>query len=125
MLIYDGVRIKYQPGTLVIMHSEQIERWHFIATNQNRNNTLGKNALTVNLLAITEDQTDYNLLRQVIHNFGKHDLIVFDELYKQVSLVGEKRLMPIDPAGSAWEAYLTFSAADPNPYDPETGEVLV
>ena len=125
MLIYNEIRIKYEPGTLVIMHSEQIEQWHFIATNHNRNNTLGKQSVTVSCLAITESAEDYNLLRQIIHNFGKHDLVVFGELYKQASLIGEKRLMPIVPGGAAWEAHLTFSAADPNPYDPETGEVLV
>ena len=125
MLTYNGIRIKYEPGSLVIMHSEQIEQWHFIATNQNRNNTLGKQSVTISCMAITEDQSDYNLLRQVIHSFGKHDLIIFDELYKQASLIGEKRIIPATPDGSVKEVFLTFSAADPNPYDPETGEVLV
>ena len=125
MLIYNGNRIKYQPGTLVVMHSEQIEQWHFIATNQNRNNTMGKKAVSISCLAIAESPSDYNVLRQIIHNFGWHDIIVFDELYKNASIVNEKRFIPATPDGSVKEIYLTFSAADPTPYDPETGEALI
>ncbi len=124
MITYGGVRIQYKPDSLVILYTEVVQSWHHIGTNLNTNTGLGRESTQISIVAVTQTPTEKLVLDQLIHEFQARNLVVYDRLYKQVTVVDQKRAVPVTPDGSVWEYSLTFKAADPHSYDAATGEVV-
>ncbi len=125
MISYRGVSLTARTGTISIASGNMTEIRKFPGRDLSSFVDLGKNPTYIAMTLRADNETEKRTIMQLLHYPVKGELIIDQELYKQVIPDPEFNFKPLANLGDGkWSIPCRFVALDPVAYDIETGEVI-